>query len=56
VCGFNYYISLLEMQKRTSKRDNVFFHVPQLESKEDIQTGVKVTEELVRALVAVRKQ
>ena len=56
VCGFNYYISLLEMQKRTSKRDDVFFHVPQLESKEDIQTGVKVTEELVRALVVVRKQ
>lgn len=55
VCGFNYYISLLEMQKRTSKRDAVFFHVPKLETEEEIQVSVNVLEELIRALVAVRK-
>ncbi|KAI4942717.1 hypothetical protein J4E91_009886 [Alternaria rosae] len=53
VCGFNYYISLLEMQKRTGKRDVVFFHVPKLEAEEEIRTSVRVTEELIRALVAV---
>ncbi|CAG5156507.1 uncharacterized protein ALTATR162_LOCUS4304 [Alternaria atra] len=56
VCGFNYYISLLEMQKHTTKREVVFFHVPKLETEEEIQTGVKVAEGLIRALVVVGKQ
>jgi pyroglutamyl-peptidase len=51
VCGFNYYISLLEMQKREGKRDVVFLHVPNLQSEEEVRMGVMVTEELFRALV-----
>lgn len=53
VCGFQYYVSLLEMQKRTGRRDTVFLHVPYLESLEEIQIGVRVTEGLIRALVGV---
>lgn len=53
VCGFNYFISLLKMQNRTGGRDVVFFQVPQLETEEEICTGVRVTEELIKALVAV---
>jgi hypothetical protein len=56
VCGFNYYSSLLEMQKRTNKRDVVFFHVPDLKTDEEIQVGVEATEELIRALVAIWRQ
>ena len=33
VCGINYYNSLLEMQKRTGRRDVVFFHVLSLETE-----------------------
>ncbi|KAH7383876.1 hypothetical protein BKA66DRAFT_417126 [Pyrenochaeta sp. MPI-SDFR-AT-0127] len=55
VCGFNYYISMLEMQKTLGKRDVVFFHVPKLESEEEVKVGVKVAEELVKTLVAVWK-
>lgn len=51
VCGFQYYVSLLEMQKLTGKRNAVFFHVPYLEGEEDVAVGVRVTEGLVRALV-----
>ena len=46
-------MSLLEMQKRTGRRDVVSFYVPNLETEEEICTGVRVTEELIRALVAV---
>jgi pyroglutamyl-peptidase len=53
VCGLQYYVSLLEMQKRTGRRDSVFLHVPYLESLEEIQIGVRVTEGLIRALVGV---
>ncbi|KAF2707905.1 peptidase C15, pyroglutamyl peptidase I-like protein [Pleomassaria siparia CBS 279.74] len=53
VCGFMYYISLLEMQKSSGRRDTVFFHVPYMESEEEIRVGVRVAEELIRALVGV---
>ncbi|KAF2475304.1 peptidase C15, pyroglutamyl peptidase I-like protein [Lindgomyces ingoldianus] len=53
VCGFIYYVSLLEMQKKKGTRDVVFLHVPMLESKEEIGVGVRVTEELIRAVVEV---
>ena len=55
VCGLNYYISMLEMQKRTKKQNVVFFHVPKLDSEEELQVGVRVTEELIKALVNVCK-
>lgn len=53
VCGLNYYVSLLEMQKLTGKREVVFLHVPRLEGDEEIGIGVRVVEELVKELVAV---
>lgn len=55
VCGFNYYISMLEMQNRTGKRNVIFFHVPKLEKEPEVDIGVKVTQELIKALVAVLK-
>ncbi|KAH7082840.1 hypothetical protein BKA63DRAFT_138725 [Paraphoma chrysanthemicola] len=54
ICGFQYYTTMLEMQKRTKKRDVVFLHVPQLEGEAQITIGVRVTEELIKALAAVR--
>lgn len=54
VCGFQYYSSLLQMQKNTGSRDLVFFHVPKLEGEEEIRVGIRVTEELLKALVASR--
>ena len=51
VCGFQYYVSMLEMQKRTGKRDVVFFHVPRLSTEEEVRIGVKVAEELIKALL-----
>lgn len=53
VCGFMYYVSLLEMQKSIGRRDTVFFHVPYLKSEEEILVGVRVAEGLIRALVGV---
>ena len=53
VCGFSYYVSLLEMQKQTGRRDVVFFHVLTLETEEGTCTGVQVMEELMKVLVAV---
>ena len=55
VCGLNYYVSMMEMQKRTGKRNVVFFHVPKLDTQSEIAVGVKVTEELIKALVSVYK-
>ncbi|KAF1848997.1 peptidase C15, pyroglutamyl peptidase I-like protein [Cucurbitaria berberidis CBS 394.84] len=55
VCGFDYYISLLEMQKKTGKREAVFFHVPKLESHDELRVGTRVTEELIKALFGVLK-
>jgi pyroglutamyl-peptidase len=56
VCGFQYYVSMLETQKRSGRRDVVFYHVPRLESEMQVNIGVKVTEELIRALVEVKGQ
>ncbi|KAK8115903.1 hypothetical protein PG984_012405 [Apiospora sp. TS-2023a] len=51
VCGFIYYLSLLEMEKKGKKRNTVFFHVPPLGTEDDVDIGVRVTEHLVQALV-----
>ena len=51
VCGFQYYTSMLEMQKTTRKRSVVFFHVPRLETEDKVNVGVRVAEELIKALV-----
>jgi pyrrolidone-carboxylate peptidase len=53
VCGFCYYVALLHMQSHTGKRHAVFFHVPPLETEAEILVGVRVTQEVVRALVQV---
>lgn len=53
VCGFCYYVALLNLQKHTGKRHAVFLHVPPLETEVDIMVGVRVTQELIRALVHV---
>jgi pyroglutamyl-peptidase len=55
VCGFECYLSLLEMQKRRGKKDVVFLHVPDLQSKEEIGVGARVVEELIRTLAGVWK-
>lgn len=52
-CGFQYYTSMLEVQKRTMRRDVVFLHVPRLEGEEEIMVGVRVAEELIKALAGV---
>lgn len=53
VCGFCYYVALLHMQSHTGKRHTVFLHVPPLETEADILAGVKVAQEVIRALVQV---
>ncbi|KAG2018209.1 hypothetical protein CC2G_007655 [Coprinopsis cinerea AmutBmut pab1-1] len=51
LCGFIYYCSMLEMQKRKEKRDVVFVHVPPLESEAEISAGAQIVRELIGALV-----
>jgi pyroglutamyl-peptidase len=51
VCGFIYYVSLLEMQKRSGRRDVVFLHVPRLEGEEQVGLGTQVVKALIEALV-----
>jgi pyroglutamyl-peptidase len=55
VCGFQYYVSMLEMQRRTEGRNVVFLHVPKLETETEteVKVGVRVAEELIKALVGV---
>ncbi|KAF2832537.1 peptidase C15, pyroglutamyl peptidase I-like protein [Ophiobolus disseminans] len=53
VCGFQYYVGMLEMQKQTGKRNVVFLHVPRVETEEEVRIGIRVAEELIRALVGV---
>lgn len=53
VCGFCYYVALIHLQSHTGKRHAIFLHVPPLETEADILAGVRVTEEVVRALVHV---
>jgi pyroglutamyl-peptidase len=54
VCGFQYYSSMLQTQQKTGNRNVVFLHVPKLESEQEIHVGISVTEELIKALVAVQ--
>ncbi|KAF3035335.1 hypothetical protein E8E12_006404 [Didymella heteroderae] len=53
VCGFCYYVALLHLQSHTGKRHATFLHVPPLETEADVLVGVRVTEEVVRALAHV---
>lgn len=55
VCGFQYYSSMLQTEKMTGRRDVVFLHLPRLESTEELEIGKRVAEELVKALVDVRR-
>ena len=41
------------LQTHTGTRRAVFFHVPPLETEADMAVGVRVTQELIRALVQV---
>ncbi|KAK7931590.1 hypothetical protein PG985_002302 [Apiospora marii] len=50
VCGFMYYLSLLEMENRGKNRNTVFFHVPPLGTEDEVNIGLKVTEHLVQVL------
>jgi pyroglutamyl-peptidase len=56
VCGFQYYTSMLQTEKRTNGRDVVFFHVPNLATTEEVKVGASVTEELIKVLVEARRQ
>jgi pyroglutamyl-peptidase len=56
VCGFQYYVCMLETQKRTGERNVVFFHVPKLEGKEQVDVGVRVAEELIKVLVNTNQE
>lgn len=53
VCGFCYYVALLHLQSQTGTRHTIFLHVPPLESNADILVGVRIVQEVVRALVHV---
>ena len=50
VCGFIYYLSLMEMALLKGKRDVVFLHVPDLKGDTEISIGVSVTKEMILAL------
>ncbi|KAF1996951.1 peptidase C15, pyroglutamyl peptidase I-like protein, partial [Amniculicola lignicola CBS 123094] len=56
LCGFVYYDSMLEMQKKKRNRDVLFLHVPMLEREEEFGAGVTVTEELIKAVVGTWKR
>lgn len=50
VCGFVYYVSL-EWLWKTKKAANVlFFHVPNLEGKEEFEKGKDITLSLIKAV------
>ena len=53
VCGLIYFASMVEMERRTGRRDVVFLHVPPLEGEEEVGVGVEVVKEAVIALVDV---
>lgn len=53
VCGFLYYTSLAELERRDpggGKRNVVFLHVPMLSGEEEIAMGVATVSALVQAL------
>ena len=51
VCGFVYYLSLEWFQKQRKPAHVLFLHVPLLPSVKDIDLGVKVTTDLITAVV-----
>ena len=58
VCGFVYYLSMVEMGKRKGgkgRRDVVFCHVPWLDEG-DTATGMRVVEALIGAIVEVWRE
>jgi pyroglutamyl-peptidase len=55
VSGFQYYMSMLGMEKMTGRRDVAFLQLPKLDSDAEIRVGVRVVEEMIEALVGVLK-
>jgi pyroglutamyl-peptidase len=51
VCGFAYYLSLEKFWRLGASRPVLFFHVPPLSSKKDIEDGIKITIALIQAVV-----
>jgi pyroglutamyl-peptidase len=56
VCGFQYYMSLQVLERLNGRRDVVFLHVPKLEGEEEVSVGIRVAEELIKAMVGVWSQ
>lgn len=59
ICGFVYFLSLVEMGKREAgrgKRDVLFCHVPWMEKSEDIEKGVRIVLALIEAMVDVWRE
>lgn len=52
VCGFIYYLSLDAMEKEQGRRDVVFLHVPMLKAGREVEIGVRIVEELCKALAS----
>lgn len=55
VCGFIYFISMLEMQRKKGTRNVVFLHVPRVEGSEEISLGIEIAKECISALVDAGK-
>ncbi|KAH3955574.1 hypothetical protein HBI56_019230 [Parastagonospora nodorum] len=53
-CGYQYYISMLQAEKTTGKKDHVFVSVPKCEIKEEVRLSTQVIEELIKAVVDVQ--
>jgi pyroglutamyl-peptidase len=51
VCGFVYYISLEWLWKKKKAAKVLFFHVPNLKSKEEFERGRDITVALIKAVV-----
>lgn len=53
-CGYQYYMSMLQAENTTGKKDIVFLSVPKCESKEEVRLSTLVVEELIKAIVDVQ--
>jgi pyroglutamyl-peptidase len=53
LCAFIYYADMVEMSRngKAKRRDVSFMHVPLLLSEDELSVGVKVTVDLIQALV-----
>jgi pyroglutamyl-peptidase len=53
LCAFIYYADMVEMSRngKAKRRDVSFMHVPLLLSEDELNVGVKVTVDLIQALV-----